>query len=413
MRLLQVTPSYKPAFGYGGTIVSVGLLCEALANRDIVQKSGIGEDVEMLVLTTTANVTSELPEHSRTPIDVNGVPVLYFRRWTKDHSHFSPALLGYLWRHGRQYDVVHIQSWWNLVAMGSVLVCLLRGIRPVVSPRGMLSSFTVKGKIKKLFHHTVGKWLLSQTYLHATAEQERDEGLDLIPNWQNIVLPNLLEIPVSVERTHVGETLKVSPTSGKVSPTSGQSEVFKILFLSRVHEKKGIDLLLDALKSLPFDWTLTIGGDGESSYIEALKTKAENNGIGLKINWLGWIEPTERFDYFAAADLFVLPSHNENFANVVLESLAVGTPVLVSQYVGLSGYVAEKKLGWVCDTHVKSLSQKLIEAYFQKAERARIQAWSPHLVRRDFDSALLAERYLAFYQTKMGYFSKGLDSRFA
>jgi glycosyltransferase involved in cell wall biosynthesis len=376
MRLLQVTPSYKPAFGYGGTIVSVGLLCETL----------VTEGCPVLVITTTANGKTELPTHKQTPVLVNGVPVLYFPRWTKDHSHFSPALLRYLWQQVRQYDVVHIHSWWNLVAMLSVLVCLLRGVRPVLSPRGMLSNFTIKKGFKPLFHATFGKWLLSKTYLHATANQEREECLAFIPNWQNAVLPNILELP---------------PLNG----VSREDKTFHLLFLSRIHEKKGIDVLLKALPQLPFDWRLTIVGDGEPNYIEQLKKQAaslglqSSNGTDVKrINWMGWVKPEDRFKVFEQANLFVLPSHNENFANVVIESLSVGTPVLVSQYVGLSDYVLEKKMGWVCDTTVKSLQAKLTEAYYQKAERHRITSNSSNQIRADFAPATLAAQYVNMYK---------------
>jgi glycosyltransferase involved in cell wall biosynthesis len=177
MRLLQVTPSYKPAYGYGGTITSIGLLCETL----------IGEGCAVTVITTTANGETELPLHTDKPHLVEGVPVFYFPRWTKDHSHFSPALLRWLWSNVKSFDAVHIHSWWNLVALFSVGVCILRGVKPVVSPRGMLSSFTIKGRIRPLFHRTMGKWLLKNTFLHATSRQESEEGLALITKWQHAV----------------------------------------------------------------------------------------------------------------------------------------------------------------------------------------------------------------------------------
>ena len=93
-------------------------------------------------------------------------------------------------------------------------------------------------------------------------------------------------------------------------------------------------------------------------------------------------------------------SHNENFANVVIESLAVGTPVLVSQYVGLSDYVLEKKLGWVCDTTVESLRDILTESYHQKTERRAINERSPHQIRQDFDPSVLAQRYVKMYELR-------------
>ena len=172
------------------------------------------------------------------------------------------------------------------------------------------------------------------------------------------------------------------------------------LFLSRLHQKKGIEILFEALAQVSFDWTLTIAGDGESDYLEQLKKLSENLRISHKVNWLGWVNAKNKWTIYQDADLLVLPSHNENFANVVIESLAVGTPVLVSQYVGLSDYVLEKKLGWVCDTTVGSLRDTLIESYHQKTERRAINARSPHQIRQDFDPSVLAQRYVKMYQDR-------------
>jgi glycosyltransferase involved in cell wall biosynthesis len=381
MHLLQVTPSYKPAYGYGGTITSIGLLCETLT----------AEGCAVTVITTTANGESELPLHADKPNLVEGVPVFYFPRWTKDHSHFSPALLRWLWSNVKSFDAVHIHSWWNLVALFSVGVCILRGVKPVVSPRGMLSSFTIKGRIRPLFHRTMGKWLLKNTFLHATSRQESEEGLALITKWQHAILPNLCQIPVFNYPPQ--ET-----TSPKQIEDNSKPNTFNLLFFSRLHPKKGLEGLFDALKHTPFNWTLTIAGDGDADYIQQLKTRAKNLHIDSKINWLGWVEPTNRFAIFQAADLFVLPSHNENFANVVIESLAVGTPVLISEHVGLADYVQRKNLGWICHTTVRSIQEKLAEAYYQKVKRAQIRQNSNAQIRQDFAPSVLAQEYCTMYE---------------
>jgi glycosyltransferase involved in cell wall biosynthesis len=372
LKILQITPSYKPAYGYGGTITSIGLLCESLVQNGH----------QITVITTTANGKNELPAHFCQPQKVADVTVFYFPRWTKDHSHFSPALLWWLWQNVKQFEVIHIHSWWNLIAILSTCICTFRGVRPVISPRGMLSPFTLKsGKIKPLFHRFLGKKILKKTVLHATSAQECTESLALIPDWQHAVLPNFLDIP------------KIENLEKKIPlPT------FQLLFLSRIHEKKGLEILFEALAKCHFDWTLTIAGDGDLEYIESLKKLSKKLHISLKIKWLGWINTDNRFTVLQAADLLILPSHNENFANVVIESLAVGTPVLVSQYVGLWDYVAAKKMGWICDTTVKSIQEKIAEAHTQSTERQLISETSRHIVHQDFGSSVLVGKYVDMYQ---------------
>ena len=382
MKLLHIIPTYKPATGYGGPIISIGMLCE-----NLVAYAGC----DVTVAATNANVKKDLPVHSRTPVLVDGVKVYYFRRITPDHSQLSPSLLWWLWRNARNFDAIHIHSWWNLTVLFSTMVCILRGVKPILAPRGMLSAFSLTGRFKPLFHRLIGQKLLKNTFLHATSNQEARECAALIPTWQYVNLPNFLDLttlPTLQKRVEDPSVFDAKNTS------------FRLLFLSRLHQKKGIEILFEALAQIPFDWTLTIAGDGETDYLEQLKKLSKNLCISHKINWLGWIDAKNKWAIYQNADLLVLPSHNENFANVVIESLAVGTPVLVSQYVGLSDYVLEKKLGWVCDTTVASLRDTLTESYHQETERRAINARSPQQIRQDFDPSVLAQRYVKMYQDR-------------
>jgi glycosyltransferase involved in cell wall biosynthesis len=340
------------------------------------------------VLSTTANGKEELPVYKKAPKKVDGVDVYYFPRWTKDHSQLSPALLWYLFRNARRFDAVHIHSWWNLSVLLAVFACLLRGVKPILSPHGMLSPFTITGRFKPVFHRFIGKKLLKRTFLHTTSEQEAAECLALIPDWEHINLPNFLDL------INLPNKQKKAPNP---LDSTASNAPFNLLFLSRLHQKKGVELLFDALAQVSFDWSLTMAGGGETDYLNQLKKQSENLHIDAKINWLGWVDATERLAAFTAADLLVLPSHNENFALVVIESLAVGTPVLVSKYVGLADYVAEKDLGWVCDTTVESLVENLEKAHRETAKRQHISQHSSAQIRQDFDPSVLAPKYVKMY----------------
>ena len=135
--------------------MSVSMLCEQLVKKNI----------EVMVFTTTANGTDELPVALNNPVDVDGVRVTYFKRLTKDHTHFSPALLSKLWRNVKNYDVVHIHAWWNMVSVLSCFISLMRGVPVIVSPRGTLSPYSFSNKnrfVKNLIHHFLGKPLLNK-----------------------------------------------------------------------------------------------------------------------------------------------------------------------------------------------------------------------------------------------------------
>lgn len=372
MSILHLTPSYLPALHYGGPTLSVSRLCSAL-------QAG-GQTVS--VLSTTANGPQELEVPRGQAVVVAGVSCWYYPRWTGDHSHFSPALLWAFWRRLPRAQVVHIHSWWNLVVMPAVFLCRLRGIRPVLSPRGMLSPYTLRSPLKRLFQRWVGAWLLRRTILHATSEQEAAEALELVPGWAHFVLPNIIELPAL----------------GQHIPAQGASEVFRLVFLSRIHPKKGLETLLAALAQLDFPWHLQVVGTGEAAYLAQLQAEASALGIAEQIEWLGWREGAEKFQLLANADLYVLPSQNENFANAALEALSVGTPVLLSAQVGLSAYARAQDLGWVYDGTVAGLLQALKSAYPATEQRATIRQKAPGLVHADFGAENIAQQYLAAYQ---------------
>ena len=126
---------------------------------------------EVTVLTTTANGKEELNVPIGKETLVDGVKVYYFKRLTKDHTHFSPSLFWFLHRTlkaekrktKKEEIIVHIHAWWNLVSIFSCLVAKLHGVKVVLSPRGMLTSYSLtnrNSKFKDAIHFFLGKSLL-------------------------------------------------------------------------------------------------------------------------------------------------------------------------------------------------------------------------------------------------------------
>jgi glycosyltransferase involved in cell wall biosynthesis len=111
-----------------------------------------------------------------------------------------------------------------------------------------------------------------------------------------------------------------------------------ILFLSRLHPKKGIPVLLEAVRLVRDDGTpvsLTIAGTGAPDYEAQLRSAAERAGIADLITWAGHVEGRPKAELFAQSDVFVLPSSQENFGIAVAEALAAGLPVIVSHEVAI------------------------------------------------------------------------------
>jgi len=446
LKTLHITASYKPAYIYGGPIQSVAKLCEGIlsfdsAQDDITQgdithgdsnqngKSRDGEcgKNELEVLTTRANGKEELDVEVGKAHLIDGIKVTYFKRWTKDHSHFSPGLLWALRKKINQHTnppsltipthspsskrrqepprltgtspkeanelVIHIHAWWNLVSVLSCWVAKWYTVPVILSPRGMLNDYTQSNRnsfSKKVIHQFIGKGLLKYVHIHATSEQEKLEILKITTPKSIAVIPNLVDVK-GINKRKV-ESLKLKAECAEPTLT------FKLLFLSRIEEKKGLELLLEGLSTINFDYCLTIAGSGNENYIKSLKRKVESLKLGDRVKWIGQVGNEEKFKLMAEHGLLVLTSYNENFANVVIESLSVGTPVLISERVGLADYVAVNELGWICSLEPNDIAEKITEAYGAIAKRQKINSTAPFIIEKDFNEEALVGRYLEFYE---------------
>lgn len=371
MKILHIVPSYKPAYIYGGTIESISRLCEGLVKFN----------VDVTVFTTTANGKKELDVKTNSEYLVDGVKVFYFKRQTKDPSHISFLLWKRLYKECKNYDVVHIHSWWNILVIAALWICKKRKVKTIISPRGMLSNYIIdnsNSKLKQLLQNSIGKSLLNYTTFHATSEAEFNECKQLIKNWNGFMLPNIIWLP-------------------EVVIQKKENEIFTILFLSRIHPKKGIEFLIEAIGKTEIKMCLQIAGTGENDYLNELKQLAKNLNVENKIQWLGWKNREEKFNVLMNADLFALTSYNENFANVVIESLHVGTPVLISNKVGLADFVKAQNLGWICDVNVSDVQKKLQEAYYDKHKRTRINRSSNNIIQHNFSEEQLILNYINEY----------------
>ena len=373
MKILQINASYKPAYIYGGPTMSVSKLSEQMLKAGYIVE----------VFTTTANGATELLDViPNRQVIVDGIPVTYLKRITKDHSHFSPALLTKLWKEVKDFDLVHIHAWWNLVSVLSCWIALMRGVPLLISPRGTLSaySFTNKNSFpKRIIHNFLGKSLLKKSNIHVTSQREKTAIENIVVPKRIFNIANFVAIPDNISI--------VSPKSDKL---------LQLLFFSRIEEKKGLDILLNALASVAVPYHLTIAGDGDPGYIEQLKAIASANGLSEHISWIGF-QGVNKFDLLARYDLMILPSHDENFGNVVIESLSVGTPVLISKNVGLADYVSKTDLGWVCELSEGDISIFINNIYQQGDKLSIIREQAPRQIRKDFSEETLTEKYINMY----------------
>lgn len=135
-----------------------------------------------------------------------------------------------------------------------------------------------------------------------------------------------------------------------------------VLYLSRIHEKKGCDLLLEAfarISKIDESLHLIMAGPDQSGWVAKLKMQAEELGISNRISWLGMLRGSDKWGAYYASEVFCLPSHQENFGIVVAEALACGKPVLISNKVNIWREIEHDEAGFVADDSVDGTEANL------------------------------------------------------
>jgi glycosyltransferase involved in cell wall biosynthesis len=177
-----------------------------------------------------------------------------------------------------------------------------------------------------------------------------------------------------------------------------------ILFLARIHEKKGIDNLLRAFaavkKELP-DTAIVIAGPGEENTVNSLRTLSASLGIARDVVWTGPLYEHAKWNALRAAEAYILPSHQENFGISVVEALACGTPVLISDKVNIWREIEAAGAGVVAPDDVEgTISLLKCWASISSKEKSGMRARARECFGSHFDITVTSERYFALLQER-------------
>ena len=291
--------------------------------------------------------------------------------------------------------VVHFHGLWQPAHARLARECRRRRIPYVVSPHGMLEPWAWRHKWWKkwpYFQLVEKAHLRRATLVLATCEAEAQRLRARLPE-------------ARVESVPLGMTSDAQPDYAAARAALGWVDGERVLlFLSRLHTKKGLDLLLRALAETawPQPSRVVIVGGGEARYVEELRALARRlEGRLPRVDWAGEIWGEARWRYFQGADLFCLPSHSENFGLAVLEACQVGTPALTTRATPWGEWLQGGR-GFVGEATVESVQQSLAQFFTEPLrtaeQRARLAAWA----HAEFSWEALAPRYAAIYRTVIG-----------
>lgn len=376
MRILNVTQSYAPFFEFGGPPEKVRALSEGLAK--------MGNDVTVLTADWGLEKRlSELPGEppaENSPFgkkrEVRGVKAIYLANWFHYRAaSWNPALPRYLRARLQNFDVVHIFGLYDLLGPRTAAAALERNIPYVVEPIGMFVPIVRNLFLKRIYHQLLGvKMLQNAAAIIATAEQEKSELIaGGIPPDKIILRRNGVTAPTTLPaRGRFRSSLNIPPGA------------HLILFLGRLSQKKSPDLLLQAFAQLPpssIAAHLAFVGPDESGMLARLHLMAEQLNVAPRVHFSGPLSGDAKWSAYCDADIFVLPSQNENFGNTAAESVAAGTPVIVTDQCGIAPLL-DGVAGIALQHSASSLSETIANLLNDQALYARLKTGCATAVQR-------------------------------
>jgi glycosyltransferase involved in cell wall biosynthesis len=339
MRILNVTETYAPFLEFGGPPIKVRALSEGLTRRGH-QVTVLTADwgLEKSMQRQEGRITAE-----RSPFgwrwDENGVQTIYLPTWLRYRAAtWNPAVRRYCRARLQNFEVVHIFGLYDLLGPAVAAECRARKLPYVLEPIGMFVPIVRNLWLKRLYHLVWGRRTMEgASAVIATSDQEAEELAAGGISWSKIVLRrNGVEVPASWPERGMFRTEHRISSDSKL-----------VLFLGRLSVKKSPGLLLKAFaellkRSTGIPAMLVFAGPDEGGMLAQLDQMASQLGIRSRIQFVGPVFGQAKWAAFRDANVFVLPSQNENFGNTAAEAVAAGTPVIVTEQCGIAPLLAEK-----------------------------------------------------------------------
>jgi len=315
-----------------------------------LHESFLSRKYRSLLVTTSRDNTPQLLPKTRE-----------FRRILPDKAFFSPSLAKEADELLSTADVVHGHGFYVGTNWLFGRKSRMYGKPLVYHPHGFFEPWVLqRSRWKKRLAHLLfeNKNFRSVCLWRALTPKEADQIREQGISTEIVVAPN---------------GIRLDPFD-KVAASKTPKKRKRILFLGRLHPKKGIDLLLQAWAKLAprfSDWEIIVAGPNENSYLATLRGIVRELDLGKSVSFPGPVTGVEKVQLFKSADLFVLTSRSEGFSVAVLEAMACRVPVLITTPCNFDELSIDGG-GFSCEPDAKSIERKL-ESALQCSDEERIE----------------------------------------
>jgi glycosyltransferase involved in cell wall biosynthesis len=393
LNILFVTSYYKPAYTFGGPVVSTAAICENL----------IKHGVKVTVFTTNAGGDSVLDVPINRPKDIDGVEVWYFPlRFGGLGFFYASGLYSRIFHQIHHYDIIFTESLWGYASI-PVYQASRHALKPyVVQLNGQLEPWSLQQKStkKNIYLKLWGKKFLDNAnglLCTAITEVEHLEGLKLrsLP----FIVPLGLNLDTYTE-SPAKELFRIQFNIPEEAPV--------MLFLGRLHHKKRPDLAIKVLSMLPEDLQnchLILAGPDQENLISTLTIYAQKLDCLGRVHFTGMLERKQVLDAFAASNLLIMPSEpqSENFGMAAAEALAAGLPILVSDSVPVGYWAVEAGAGRTASCDAESLTQAAADMLSNPSQLIEMGKQGRELAHKIFDiqkvTSQIVNQFQAIIQT--------------
>ena len=297
----------------------------------------------------------------------------------------------------RRADIVHVHTLWSPLNVAARYACRRHGKPYVLMPHGMLDPYSLS--VKALKKSVYLKFFESRNMagaermIYTTSEEEKLAAL------AGLRLPRGEIVPLGAQASETpADDLRIRFLTNYPQAEGKR----RLLFLGRLHHKKGLDRILNALQvvrqTIP-NVFLVIAGTGEPKYEESLRQSVRALALDDHVMFAGHVDGEAKWAAFAASELFLLPSRQENFALTVAEAMQMGVPVVITDKVNTWPYVEEAAAGLVLAERDidRLLPQAMATLLTDDATRSKMSAQGGHYARDRLTWHASAQKLLACY----------------